>query len=53
MIRTIITRIRLRLELLNKTENIVQIKNDIEIMQNFLTEYLDFSEKINVTNLKN
>lgn len=48
---TIITRIKLRLELLNKTENIIQIKNDIEIMQNFLSEYLDFSEKINITKI--
>ena len=48
---TIITRIKLRLELINKTENIIQIKNDIEIMQTFLSEYLDFSEKINVTKI--
>ncbi len=48
---TIITRIKLRLELINKTENIIQIKNDIEIMQSFLSEYLDFSEKINVTKI--
>ena len=33
---TIITRIKLRLELVEKTENIKQIKNDVEIMQNFL-----------------
>ena len=48
---TIITRIKLRLELINKTENIIQIKNDIEIMQTFLSEYLDFSEKITVTKI--
>ena len=34
-LRTIITRIKLRLELVEKTENIKQIKNDVEIMQNF------------------
>ena len=48
---TIITRIKLRLELLKKTEDIDQIKNDIEIMQSFLKEYLDFSEKISISKI--
>ena len=48
---TIITRIKLRLELVKKTENIKQIKNDVEIMQNFLKEYLDFAEKVNVNKI--
>ena len=48
---TIITRIKLRLELIEKTENIKQIKKDIEIMQNFLKEYLDFAEKVNINKI--
>ena len=48
---TIITRIKLRLELLEKTENIKQIKHDVEIMQNFLKEYLDFTETVNVNKI--
>ena len=48
---TIITRIKLRLELVEKTENINQIKSDVEIMQNFLKEYLDFAEKVNVSKI--
>ena len=48
---TIITRIKLRLELVEKTENIKQIKNDVEIMQNFLKEYLDFAEKVNINKI--
>ena len=48
---TIITRIKLRLELVEKTENIKQIKSDVEIMQNFLKEYLDFAEKVNVSKI--
>ena len=50
---TLITRIKLRLELLEKTRDIKQIKNDVNIMQSLLKEYLDFAEKINVTKLKN
>ena len=48
---TIITRIKLRLELVKKTENIKQIKNDVEIMQKFLKEYLDFAEKVNISKI--
>ena len=48
---TIITRIKLRLELVEKTENIKQIKNDVEIMQKFLKEYLDFAETVNVNKI--
>ena len=49
---TLITRIKLRLELLEKTRDIKQIKNDVNIMQSLLKEYLDFAEKINVTKVK-
>ncbi|MEL0124265.1 MAG: HAMP domain-containing sensor histidine kinase [Alphaproteobacteria bacterium] len=48
---TIITRIKLRLELVEKTENIKQIKNDVDIMQNFLKEYLDFAETVNINKI--
>ena len=48
---TIITRIKLRLELVEKTENIKQIKSDVEIMQNFLKEYLDFAEKVDLSKI--
>lgn len=48
---TIITRIKLRLELVEKTENIKQIKSDVGIMQSFLKEYLDFAEKVNVSKI--
>ena len=50
---TLITRIKLRLQLLEKTRDIKQIKNDVNIMQSLLKEYLDFGEKINVTKVKN
>ena len=49
---TIITRIKLRLELVEKTENIKQIKNDVDIMQNFLKEYLDFAETVNINKIE-
>lgn len=45
---TIITRIRLRLELLGNQQEIKPIKKDVEIMQVFLKEYLDYSESINI-----
>ena len=49
---TLITRIKLRLELLEKTRDIKQIKNDVNIMQSLLKEYLDFAEKINLIKVK-
>jgi len=45
---TVITRIKLQLELLNGKPEISSIKNDVNIMQMFLKEYLDYSEKINL-----
>jgi two-component system osmolarity sensor histidine kinase EnvZ len=45
---TIITRIKLRLELINNLPESNAIKNDVETMQMFLKEYLDYSEKINI-----
>ncbi len=45
---TIITRIKLRLELLKKTNEINDIKKDVEIMQIFLKEYLDYSDNTKV-----
>ena len=58
---TIITRIKLRLELLDNKKEISQIKKDVEIMQGFLREYLEYSKetnakksvKINVSDLIN
>ena len=46
---TIITRIKLRLELLENQPEIKDIKKDIEIMQVFLKEYLDYSKEIKIT----
>ncbi len=46
---TIITRIKLRLELLENHREIKDIKKDIEIMQVFLKEYLDYSKEIKIT----
>ncbi|MEE2694896.1 MAG: ATP-binding protein [Pseudomonadota bacterium] len=46
---TIITRIKLRLELLDDQKEIKQIKKDVDIMQVFLKEYLDYSESINIS----
>ena len=46
---TIITRIKLRLELLENQREIKDIKKDIEIMQVFLKEYLDYSKEIKIT----
>ncbi len=45
---TIITRIKLRLELLENKKETIQIKKDVETMQVFLKEYLDYSKEINV-----
>ncbi len=45
---TIITRIKLRLELLREQPEINSIKKDVETMQIFLKEYLDYSEKVNI-----
>ena len=42
---TIITRIKLRLELLENQKEIRDIKKDIDIMQVFLKEYLDYSKE--------
>ncbi len=42
---TIITRIKLRLELLKNQEETQQIKKDVEIMQLFLKEYLEYSKE--------
>ena len=58
---TIITRIKLRLELLKNQKETEQIKKDVEIMQLFLREYLDYSkennqnkfEKVNIFELIN
>ncbi len=58
---TIITRIKLRLELLENKKETLQIKKDIEIMQRFLKEYLEYSKdskvskpvKINLSDLIN
>ena len=48
---TIITRIKLRLELLENKKETKDIKKDIEIMQVFLKEYLDYSKEIKITSL--
>ncbi len=42
---TIITRIKLRLELLDNKKDTLQIKKDVETMQLFLKEYLEYSRK--------
>jgi len=44
---TIITRIKLRLELLDNKSDTTQIKKDVETMQLFLKEYLEYSRKNN------
>ena len=56
---TILTRIKLGLELISNQKETIQIKNDIKTMEMFLKEYLDYSEKtkkkkfskINILNL--
>ena len=49
---TILTRIKLSLELINNQNETVQIKKDIKTMEMFLKEYLDYSEKIKKKNFK-
>ena len=46
---TILTRIKLRLELMDNDEHTKSIKNDLKTMQMVLREYLDYSEKINIS----
>ena len=46
---TLVTRIKLRLELLEDKKGIIDIKKDIDIMQVFLKEYLEYSKQINVS----
>ncbi len=48
---TILTRIKLRLELISEDNEIKFIKKDIKTMEMFLKEYLDFSEKVQVNRL--
>ncbi len=48
---TIITRIKLRLELLENQKEIRDIKKDIDIMQVFLKEYLDYSKETKINSL--
>ena len=43
---TILTRIKLNLELLSNQNETIQLKNDVKTMEMFLKEYLDYSEKI-------
>jgi len=45
---TILTRIKLRIELMDENKEKQQIKNDLITMEMVLKEYLDYSEKINV-----
>ncbi len=45
---TILTRIKLRLELMKDNKETTPIKKDLQTMEMFLKEYLDYSEKINV-----
>ena len=47
---TILTRIKLGLELIDEQKETKQIKNDIKTMEMFLKEYLDYSEKIKKKN---
>ncbi len=53
---TLITRIKLQLELTKNTKEIMSIKDDINLMQIFLNEYLDYSrlnntEKTTIVNI--
>ncbi len=50
---TILTRIKLRLELVENKEDIKDIKKDVMTMQVFLKEYLDYSEKVNINRSSN
>ena len=45
---TILTRIKLNLELLSNQNETIQLKNDVKTMEMFLKEYLDYSEKIKI-----
>ena len=45
---TILTRIKLRLELMKNNKETDSIKKDLQTMEMFLKEYLDYSEKINI-----
>ena len=46
---TIITRIKLQIELASKVKDIEEIKEDVQAMQNILSEYLEFSENIDTS----
>ena len=48
---TILTRIKLRLELLKENKDITLVKKDLITMEMVLKEYLDYSERVNVTRL--
>lgn len=50
---TILTRIKLSLELINEEKKTKPIKKDIKTMEMLLKEYLDFSEKVKIKNLSN
>ena len=50
---TILTRIKLGLELINDEKQTKPIKKDIKTMEMLLREYLDFSEKVKIKNLSN
>ncbi len=45
---TIVTRIKLRLELLENKKDTIQIKKDVDVMQVFLREYLEYSKEVNI-----
>ena len=46
---TILTRIRLQLEMVSKLSDIKKIKSDVSSMQSLLREYLEFSKNIDTT----
>jgi len=50
---TILTRIKLGLELINEEKQTNPIKKDIKTMEMLLREYLDFSEKVEIKNVSN
>ena len=50
---TILTRIKLGLELINEEKKTKPIKKDIKTMEMLLREYLDFSEKVKIKNISN
>ncbi len=49
---TILTRIKLRLELMNQNNETKLVKNDLKTMEMVLQEYLDYTEKINLNRFK-